>query len=166
VRRLGLFRSIQERVVTREGTVAAVPADVWRLVSDPSRVPQWWPRARLGEVVSGEEAGRLQRVVLAWGRREGVVEQQVTVWEPPRRYAWRVTREAVGGQELPHVVEVQISIEIAPHGPITKVRAVGSYRPLGTQGVVASRQRSKLARKTFARAIRNVEAALAPRSGS
>jgi uncharacterized protein YndB with AHSA1/START domain len=30
-------------IVRRELTLSAAPADVWRVVSDPARLPQWWP---------------------------------------------------------------------------------------------------------------------------
>lgn len=30
-------------LVRRERTLPVAPADVWRVVSDPTRLPQWWP---------------------------------------------------------------------------------------------------------------------------
>lgn len=42
------------------GTVAATPADVWHLISDPGRAVAWWPHAERAEDVSG---GRFTFVV-------------------------------------------------------------------------------------------------------
>jgi uncharacterized protein YndB with AHSA1/START domain len=41
-------------VVRRERLVSAAPADVWRVVSDPTRLPAWWPGVTRVEEASGE----------------------------------------------------------------------------------------------------------------
>ena len=38
----------------RELTLSAAPADVWRVVSDPARLPQWWPGVSRVEEASPE----------------------------------------------------------------------------------------------------------------
>jgi len=40
--------------VRRELTLSAAPADVWRVVSDPDRLPQWWPGVSRVEEASPE----------------------------------------------------------------------------------------------------------------
>jgi uncharacterized protein YndB with AHSA1/START domain len=40
--------------VRRERTLPAAPADVWRVVSDPERLPQWWPGVSRVEEASPE----------------------------------------------------------------------------------------------------------------
>jgi uncharacterized protein YndB with AHSA1/START domain len=41
-------------IVRRELTLSAAPADVWRVVSDPDRLPQWWPGVSRVEEASPE----------------------------------------------------------------------------------------------------------------
>jgi uncharacterized protein YndB with AHSA1/START domain len=41
-------------VVRRERVVAATPAEVWRVVSDPTRLPAWWPGVTRVEEASSE----------------------------------------------------------------------------------------------------------------
>ena len=41
-------------LVRRERIVPAAPADVWRVVSDPARLPQWWPGVSRVEEASAE----------------------------------------------------------------------------------------------------------------
>jgi uncharacterized protein YndB with AHSA1/START domain len=41
-------------VVRRERVVAAAADDVWRVVSDPARLPQWWPGVSRVEEASPE----------------------------------------------------------------------------------------------------------------
>jgi uncharacterized protein YndB with AHSA1/START domain len=44
--------------VTRHRTIAAPPAAVWDLVSDPYSLPRWWPRTSRVENVERTKAGR------------------------------------------------------------------------------------------------------------
>jgi uncharacterized protein YndB with AHSA1/START domain len=41
-------------VVRRERVVSAAPADIWRIVSDPARLPAWWPGVSRVEEASRE----------------------------------------------------------------------------------------------------------------
>ena len=44
--------------VTRRRTIAAAPAEVWALISDPYSLPRWWPRTLRVESVEQTKAGR------------------------------------------------------------------------------------------------------------
>jgi uncharacterized protein YndB with AHSA1/START domain len=44
--------------VTRRRTIAASPAEVWELVSDPYNLPRWWPRTSRVESVDRKPEGR------------------------------------------------------------------------------------------------------------
>jgi uncharacterized protein YndB with AHSA1/START domain len=41
-------------VVRRERVVSAAPAEIWRIVSDPARLPAWWPGVSRVEEASRE----------------------------------------------------------------------------------------------------------------
>jgi uncharacterized protein YndB with AHSA1/START domain len=73
-------------IVRRQTVVPAAPEEVWRLVSDPARLPQWWPAvARVEDASSaawttvlGSPKGKSIRV--DYTRLEA---------EPERRLVWR-----------------------------------------------------------------------------
>jgi uncharacterized protein YndB with AHSA1/START domain len=55
--------------------VEAPPERVWRLLTDPSELPRWWPdAAQLEPRIGG-------RIVLDFG--PGDVSGEITTWEPP-----------------------------------------------------------------------------------
>jgi uncharacterized protein YndB with AHSA1/START domain len=41
-------------VISRERVVSAEPAEVWRIVSDPTRLAAWWPGVKRVEEATGE----------------------------------------------------------------------------------------------------------------
>jgi uncharacterized protein YndB with AHSA1/START domain len=41
-------------VIRRERVVSAAPAEVWRIVSDPTRLAAWWPGVKRVEEATGE----------------------------------------------------------------------------------------------------------------
>jgi uncharacterized protein YndB with AHSA1/START domain len=76
--------------VTRRRAVAAPPAAVWELVSDPYNLPRWWPRTQRVESVEGEGAGAQWTKVLGTADGRGVradfrctdaVEGERIAWE-------------------------------------------------------------------------------------
>ena len=144
-------------------TIAATPEQVWALVTDVSRIAQWWPRAVSGSVIDGEGVGRTQTIELDWGRRRATVRQRVTAWEPPYRYGWRVVGERFGDRDLPPVADQQISIDVARDGPLARVAILGMYEPIGPRGAIAVRQIARLARHTFKDALHRIEAAITQR---
>lgn len=143
-------------------TIAATPTDVWRLITDVTRIQEWWPRTLDGQVAEGEGLGREQIVRLDWGREPGIVRQRVVAFEPGRRYAWRVLSEAHGDRELPPLADTTVTIRIDPEGAISKVRIDGRFDPVGARGAVALRQLSKLARRSYKGALKNLQQLLAP----
>lgn len=148
--------------VSRDRAIIATPRDVWAVVSDVSRAPQWWPRAKRGEVLDGEGAGRRQRLILNWGRNDGIVEQKVTEWDPPRRYAWRVESEAAGDRPLPPLGRATVLIEVLPEGATSRVRITGSWEATSARGFAALRQLVRAARVTYGKALKNLDRLLSP----
>jgi uncharacterized protein YndB with AHSA1/START domain len=76
--------------VTRRRAVAAPPAAVWELVSDPYSLPRWWPRTMRVESVEGVGAGAQWTKVLGTAEGRGVradfrctdaVEGERIAWE-------------------------------------------------------------------------------------
>jgi uncharacterized protein YndB with AHSA1/START domain len=73
-------------IVKRETLVPAPPEEVWRLVSDPARLPQWWPG-----VTRVEEATPETWTTVLSSPKGKVVRADYTRLEiePERRVAWR-----------------------------------------------------------------------------
>jgi len=56
--------------VSRERDVAGTPAEVWAVVTDPKRAPEWFTLAERVEVLDGAEGlGQRQRQYGRWGNR-------------------------------------------------------------------------------------------------
>jgi uncharacterized protein YndB with AHSA1/START domain len=73
-------------VVRRERVVAATPAEVWRVVSDPTRLPAWWPG-----VTRVEEASREAWTSVLVSPKGKVVRADYSLVEAeePERVMWR-----------------------------------------------------------------------------
>ena len=74
--------------VSRKRVIAAEPAAVWKLVSDPHSIPRWWPRAMRVEDV---RSVRSTVVHSSWRaeRGRGVrADYRCTASTAERRYAW------------------------------------------------------------------------------
>ena len=113
-------------VTRRARTVDAAPERVWRVVSDPARLPRWWPRVRRVEAVT-EEAFT---IVMATAKGRLVrADQRVVESEAPVRRRWaqevrdspfeRLLRRASTGvslRELEDGTEVTLELEQRPRG--------------------------------------------------
>ena len=72
--------------IRRSRTIGAAPEEVWRVVSDPERLPAWWPGVQRVEEVSADAWTN----VLASPRGKTVRADYTLVdVEPLRRLTWR-----------------------------------------------------------------------------
>jgi uncharacterized protein YndB with AHSA1/START domain len=109
-----------------EGRVPAPPEAVWRLVSDPARMPEWFAFAERVEILEGEGVGQRRRQHGHWGRKASEVDQRLTAWEPPRRLAWRHEAERLDGRPAPRfAASTEFSIDVAPAegGALVRMRS-------------------------------------------
>jgi uncharacterized protein YndB with AHSA1/START domain len=73
-------------VVRRERVVAATPAEVWRVVSDPMRLPAWWPGVTRVEEASGEA---WTNVLVSPKGKVVRADYSVVEADEPERVLWR-----------------------------------------------------------------------------
>jgi uncharacterized protein YndB with AHSA1/START domain len=73
-------------IVRRETLVPAPPEDVWGLVSDPARLPQWWPA--VSRVEDASSAAWTTVLSSPKGKSIRVDYTRLEV-EPERRLLWR-----------------------------------------------------------------------------
>jgi uncharacterized protein YndB with AHSA1/START domain len=72
--------------ISRRRSVAAPPDEVWQVVSDPGRLPEWWPGVTRVEEASSEA----WTTVLTSAKGKSVRADYTRVEaSPPRRLVWR-----------------------------------------------------------------------------
>jgi uncharacterized protein YndB with AHSA1/START domain len=121
-----------DMVVTREAKVDAAPDEVWRLIDDPAAMGGWFAFADRMELVSGEGAGRRQRLHGHWGKKRSEIDQEVVAYEPPRRFAWRHEAERLDGKPAPRfAAETVFTIDLQADGSGTRVRMESRQTPAG-----------------------------------
>jgi uncharacterized protein YndB with AHSA1/START domain len=122
--------------VVRQRKVDAAPADVWAVVTDPDRAPDWFTFAERVEVLDspdgptasggGAGVGQRQRQYGRWGRRQAEVDREITEYDPPHGYAWRHLAERLDGRPAPQFArstDFQIQLEPAGGGTLVRLRS-------------------------------------------
>jgi uncharacterized protein YndB with AHSA1/START domain len=113
-------------IVRRERTVAADPAEVWSVVSDPARLPQWWPG-----VARVEEATPEAWTNVLSSPKGKTVRADYTRLEADdrRRLVWRHEVEESPFERI--LVRSTTEIVLAPAAEGTRVEIAVSHQPRG-----------------------------------
>jgi uncharacterized protein YndB with AHSA1/START domain len=114
-------------MVRRERVVSPVPAEVWRVVSDPSRLFAWWPG-----VSRVEEASREAWTTVLVSPKGKVVRADYTLVDAdePERLRWRHEVDESPFERLLASSSTEIELELDPGGG-TLVRVTIEQRPRG-----------------------------------
>lgn len=81
--------------------IDAAPEDVWRVVSDLSRMPQWSPQCRAMRVIGAPRPGAYTLNVNRQGRKFWPTASKITRFEPMRAIAFRtLTNNSVWSFEI------------------------------------------------------------------
>jgi uncharacterized protein len=109
-----------------ETVVPAPPEEVWTVVSDPARLPQWWPGVTRVE----EATPDAWTTVLSSPKGKSVrVDYTRVDAEHERRLAWRQEVEESPFERI--LARATTEIALAPEGGGTKVRVALDQRPRG-----------------------------------
>jgi uncharacterized protein YndB with AHSA1/START domain len=112
--------------VSRTRTVAAAPEEVWRVVSDPERLPGWWPGVERVEESSPEAWTN----VLASGKGRTVrADYTLLESEALRRLVWRHEVEESPFERILASSFTEVGLE--PEGGATQVRLTVRHKPRG-----------------------------------
>src|ERR671911_2561571 len=115
-------------VVRRQRVVPAAAAEVWEVVSDPLRLPAWWPG-----VTRVEEASReaWTTVLVSPKGKQVRADYSLVEADEPKRLLWRHEVEASPFERL--LSESTIALELAPDpgDAGTRVRVTLSQSPRG-----------------------------------
>jgi uncharacterized protein YndB with AHSA1/START domain len=114
-------------VVRRERVLPAVPAELWRIVSDPNRLPAWWPGVSRVEEASREA----WTTVLVSPKGKTVrADYSLVEAEEPDRVRWRHEVAESPFERLLSESTTQIELELDASGG-TLVRVTLDQRPRG-----------------------------------
>ena len=147
-------------LVRRERSLGAQPADVWRLVSDPARLPLWWPGVTRVEEASPEAWTN----VLTSPKGGKVVRADYSLVEADegRRLLWRQEVEESPFERL--LAESTTEIELAPDDGGTTVMVSLRHRPRGWARLSPFQLRAAASRQVE-EALEGLERVLGPGEG-
>ena len=113
-------------IVRRETLVPAPPEEVWRVVSDPARLPAWWPSVSRVEDASPEA---WTKVMLSPGGKAVRADYTRVEAEEPTRLRWRHEVEESPFERILSASTTEIAMEARDDG--TLVRISVEHRPRG-----------------------------------
>ena len=114
-------------VVRRERVVSGAPDDVWRIVSDPARLPAWWPG-----VSRVEDASRQAWTTVLVSPKGKSVRADYSLVEArePELLRWKQEVEESPFERLLSSASTEITLEPEASGG-TRVRLILDQRPRG-----------------------------------
>jgi uncharacterized protein YndB with AHSA1/START domain len=114
-------------VVRRERVVSAAPAEVWRIVSDPTRLAAWWPGVSRVEEASREA---WTTVLVSPAGKSVRADYSLVEAEEPDRVRWRHEVAESPFERLLHDSTTEIALAPDAEGG-TRVRVTLDQRPRG-----------------------------------
>ena len=123
--------------VTRRRTIAASPAAVWELVSDPYNLPRWWPRTLRVESVEQTKAGRRSRWTKVLETREGRglrADFRCTSSAHQERYVWEQELEGTPFERILRSSAIEIGLDPEPPGTRVSLTSAQTLRGLSRLG--------------------------------
>jgi uncharacterized protein YndB with AHSA1/START domain len=113
-------------ILRAETVVPAAPEEVWSLVSDPARLPQWWPGVTRVE----EATAQAWTMVLSSPKGKSVrVDYTRLEAEAERRLVWRQEVEESPFERI--LASATTEVALAPDDAGTRVTVALDQRPRG-----------------------------------
>jgi uncharacterized membrane protein len=149
--------------VTREARVPAGVDQVWAIVSDPGRAPEWFEFSDRTEVLSGEGVGQKRTQHGHWGKRKSEVDQEITAWEPGKLLAWQHLAERLDGRPAPKfAASTEFRVELDGDDEATTVRLRSLQEPAGAvKGWLMKRLGTKDVERSLEKSLAKLEKLLA-----
>jgi uncharacterized protein YndB with AHSA1/START domain len=114
-------------IVRREQTLPGSPEKIWNVVSDPHRLPAWWPGVTRVEEASPEA---WTKVLLSPGGKAVRADYTRLEAEPPVHLKWRQELDESPFERLLHSSTTAIDLTPAA-AEETRVRIAVEHRPRG-----------------------------------
>lgn len=99
--------------------MAATPAEVWSVVSDPYHLPRWWPRTQRVENVSDGGGARGRKWTQVMETKDGRAiraDYRCTAASTAKRYAYEQLIDGTPFEGFLHSAQTEIRIEPAGAG--------------------------------------------------
>jgi uncharacterized protein YndB with AHSA1/START domain len=122
--------------VSRTRVIAADPARVWELVSDPHSLARWWPRTlRVEDVESNGPGAQRWTTVLETQRGTGVrADYRATSATPGSRYGWEQEIEGTPFARILRSSRLEITLEAVEAGARVTLTSDETLRGLSRLG--------------------------------
>jgi uncharacterized protein YndB with AHSA1/START domain len=114
-------------VVRRERVVPGPPSEIWRIVSDPARLPAWWPGVSRVEDASREA---WTTVLISPKGKSVRADYSLVEAREPEWLRWRQEVEESPFERLLSEATTELELEPDPGGG-TRVRLTLNQRPRG-----------------------------------
>lgn len=147
------------------------PKEIWQLISQVERYPEWLPDVVEARVTTRPNDGRTElgrQQMLKSDTALGKVEtlQEVIVWDPPNKITWQHLKDTLGGIEFTHASEIKTTMSITNTGGEITFRLIGSWEPVGISGKLMNRVMKRTVAKNFDKALLNLQELLDRDSGA
>jgi uncharacterized protein YndB with AHSA1/START domain len=118
----------------RSRHIDASPERIWPFVGDVTAWPRWFTEAERVELLSGDGAGRRQRMFGHARGKATEIDSIVTAYEPPNRLRWHHEAERVDGRpgSVVFARDATAEVTIQPDG----VGSLVTYRLLAEPGTL------------------------------
>jgi hypothetical protein len=109
-----------------------MPERIWPFVDDVAAWPRWFTEAERAEILSGQGAGRRQRMFGHARGKATEIDSVVTAYEPPYRLRWHHEAERVDGRpgSVVFARDATAEVTIRPDG----VGSLVTYRLMAEPG--------------------------------
>lgn len=123
-----------------EETIHADVHQVWKTVSDVKEIPKWFPSCRSAELVDAKKPAKGVKRVLHLDIRGKDVrsEQEITEWEPTKRFGWIHLEDSVDGEPFEMIEEAGLHFQLEPTDDGTEVVAVAEWETKGFKAMLAA----------------------------
>ena len=117
--------------VVRTRTVAAAPQQLWDIVADPRRLPEWWPNVQRVE----DASAAAWTTVLTTGKGRSLrADYTLLDDERPYRLSWRQELAESPFERILSESVTELELEPAPEGTLVRLTARVRLRGLSRFG--------------------------------
>ncbi len=126
--------------LTFEETIDADLDEVWKLLTDVTKIPHWFPSCMSAKLVDAKRPAKGVKRLLHLDIRGKDVrsEQEINEYEPKTRFGWRHVDDTVDGEPFDMLEEAGLHFRLEGDGARTKVTAVADWETKGFKAMLAA----------------------------
>ncbi|HLE48100.1 MAG TPA: SRPBCC family protein [Candidatus Thermoplasmatota archaeon] len=144
--------------ITVETVVSATPAEVFKVIADPSKVEKWLPNVTSAKHLNDKKhVGAERQITMRIHNIPIASHQVVTEYEPGKRFAWVHTKDMVEGEPFTMLQDIGTIFDLAAKGKKTHVTATAHFTPNGFKARLAVPLVSGDIKKQMQSALENIK---------